>query len=130
MVYCSTASEEMTLPTPPPEAMAPSYSYELELHNSNSPNGNSSLVEYQYIKGSSLEETPASSPSGSDGSTEEAQTLIVKEDDAVLDTAASPKTIKSESVDEDEAPKNVKMPQSKSNLPHSPAHWFKQTGFV
>ena len=117
MVYCSTASEEMTLPTPPPEAMAPSYSY--QLRDSNSPiDGNGSLVEYQYIKGSSLEETPASSPSGSDGSTEEAQNSIVKEDDAVLDSATSPTTVKSENLDssdEDEAPKNVKMPQSKSH---------------
>ena len=60
--------------------------------------------------------SPSLSPATtSSGSTEEAQNSIVKEDAAVLDSATSPKSENLDSSDEDEAPKDVKMPQSKSH---------------
>ena len=114
--YCTSENtEEMVLPTPPPEAMASPYSYELQ--DSSSPQRDSALVEYQYIKGSSLEETPASSPSFSDGGDVEDST--VKEEsnlDSVASTSDPQLSVKCESSSDEEepAPLNVKMPQSKS----------------
>lgn len=131
MEYCSSEnSEDMVLPTPPPEAMVTPYSYELQ--DITAAQRDSALAEYEYIKGSSLEETPASSPgsSTSDGGVEEPLSKTVKEESSLDSVASTPElqlSVKCESSsdEEEQAPKNVKMPQSKSrvvSMHGSPAH--------
>ncbi len=100
---------QMAIPTPPPECAhtSPQGSSGVSISRSSS-----------YIKGSSLEESPVSSPNSSCAD-DETQTLnVITSTSPVLakeEFSRDPKEVEEFIAHEQNVPKNIKLPQSKYN---------------